>query len=140
MNTPPRYVISPAAIVKSMWTPKVHQFIVGHPNPSYINSVWLGTGWNLFSLPYRVVTEVLNPLLNFRFGRTIMCAITLPLTVLVIFWHGINGRAQGASVSIDEAIASVILTPQESAAAVRRGHMLVVTDMDAVRSEPIVVI
>lgn len=132
MKTPPRYVINPAAIKHSLWAPHVHQYILGHPNASYANSLYLGTAWNAFSLPYRIVTEMAIPLFNFQFARVLTCCVSLPLTVLVIFWHGIRGTAQGASVSFDEAITSVVLTPAQAASAYEQGHCDVVTDMEAV--------
>jgi hypothetical protein len=128
-STARRYVINPLAITKRIWAPHIHQYVLGHANPNYLHSLWLGTGWNMYALPYRLATEILRPVFHFMIARAVLSVITLPLTVLMIFWMGITGRANAVAITREQAVNSVTLSREQSRAAMELGYTLPVTDI-----------
>lgn len=108
---PPRYLVNPGAIETSTWTPRIFQFVLGHSCKNYLNSLWLGTVWNVLTLPFRLVEEVLQPLFNFQFTKSVFSTVGFVATVPVLFWFGITGRLMGINVSKEQAMTSIVLPP-----------------------------
>lgn len=126
---PPRFIISPAAIRTSFWTPRIFQIVCCHENPSYLNSFWLGTVWNVATLPFRAVTEVVWPLFNFRLFPALVSALLLPVTFILMFFYGITGRVASLSVTLEQRMSSLILTPEKSQQLVDGGNQSALISM-----------
>ncbi len=132
LKEPPKFLINPAAQKTSMWFPEVYQLMMGHTNPSYLNSLWLGTGWNLMIIPYRIARECLWSLFNFNIIMALFSVIVIPVTVVWMFVMGALGRLSGADFPITELKHCVILTPEQSRQAISQGFDTVLIDVDAV--------
>lgn len=129
-KNPPAYLINPKAIKRSFWTPEVYQLIIGHRNPNYLHSVWLGTAWSLLSLPYRVFREVLVPLFHFRFGSLFTSLQVLPTSMVYLFLLGLAGRVMSANLPIHVVMQSLILTPEQSEEAIADGYSLPLIEVE----------
>lgn len=125
----PRYVINPAASIKSVWFPGIHQILLDRPNKNYFNSLWIGTAGNALSLPYRLVDEVVIPLFNFRFLFAAIAVVAVPVSTLVVMISGIAGNASGMDISMDERIAGVVLSEESGQEALEQGCDIVVLDL-----------
>ena len=134
LKTPPRYMISPAAQKKSVWTPEVFQMVLGHPNPNYINSVWLGVFWNVGILPYRTLREFGWALFNFRFHLALLSLLVLPVSTFWLFCMGICGKLSAHTIPLDYINQSVILTPEQSQEAVGLGFNDVLIDVNGAQA------
>jgi hypothetical protein len=130
---PPRYAISPAAQVGSVWVPEVFQLVVNYQNPNYLNSLWLGTVWNLGVIPYRVFREFLVALFHFRFGVALLSIFVIPASALLIFVKGVLGKVRAHCVPLELVQQSVLLSKYESDTAFSRGHKEVVIDLDTIK-------
>ncbi len=127
--TPPRYIVNPAAALKPMWFPGIHQMVLDRPNRSYLNSLWIGTGGNLLSLPYRVATEIVSPLFNFRLLYAAAAIALVPLTTLALLVSGLRGRLSGVDVTLEERMDSMLLSESQGQEALAQGCDLVVLDV-----------
>lgn len=108
--------------------PEIFQVFFIHRNKNYINSLWLGVGWNLLSLPYRVFTEIVKPIFHFN-PVAILSFAVIPVTMWLILWHGITGRLSAAPITLEHAMSSIILTPQQGREAIEHGETDVVLDV-----------
>ena len=115
-------MINPVAFNESFWAPDVFQLVVGHRNKSYLNSLWLGTGWIVLSLPQRVLCEIVLPLVCLRPGICLSSCLSLPASTLVIFISGIRGLLGSVNLGIHQIVKSIVLTPKQSQEAFDLGH------------------
>jgi hypothetical protein len=129
MKKPPRYVINPLAVTDPIWIPELHQLTVGVKNKSYLNSLWLGVGWNLMSFPQSLFKLVLLPFFNFRFLAALLGLTVFPLAMARVLWGGITGRCCAVDITIEQAINCVFLTPEQCRQALDAGCNLIVLDM-----------
>lgn len=130
MNNLPIYVINLAATKKTFWTPEIYQIFVGQKNESYLNSLWIGTGWNLLSAPYRVFREIVCPVFNFRFGLAAMSLVNIPVTMMKFLKHGLLGRAIALNIDVEQAVMGVVLSEQQAQEALEMGHDFVCAKLD----------
>lgn len=80
------------------WTPEPWQ-ICAAKNPTYLNSVWIGTVWNLIMLPSRFWPELLRPLLWGQLELALRSLLIIPTTTLGMFWFGLLGRMHSLPLS-----------------------------------------
>lgn len=90
-------------------------------NPSYLNSLWLGTVWNIVLLPTRIWKELLRPLLWGRIELFLAMLAFMPLSIAKFFWLGITGRLHSLMLPPD-VCPSILLMEDEDAAAVKAMH------------------
>ena len=133
-KNPPAYLINPKAIKRSFWTPEVYQLIVGHRNPNYLHSVWLGTAWSVLSLPYRVFRELVVPLFHFDFGTFAESLWGLPVSLVYLLIQGLFGRVMSVNMSIEVSMKSLILTPEQGREALELGYCEPITLVDSVNT------
>jgi len=102
------------------WTaePWEYQFF---PNPSYLNSLWLGIGWNIVLVPWRFLHEVIVPLLHLQLVQALILLILLPISVVRLAVSGLLGRCHAVRMPIEVAISSRTMTPGEADAALKAG-------------------
>ena len=128
-KAPPRYVINPIAAPRPIWTPEIYQTVCGYRNPSYLNSLWLGIVWPVLAFPYRVFREVLWPLFNLNFSTALGSVVTIPITIIWNLFRSVTGHVMAIDVAIEQVMDSIILSPEQGAAAVFEGHYDVVMDL-----------
>ena len=125
----PRYIINPAAVTKSIWMPEIYQITLKHQNRNYLNSLWIGVGWSVLSLPARIFSELLVPLFNFRFSQVVLSAVAIPMSLFYVFWYGVTGRVVAVPMTIQENLFGQILTPVEGLRALEAGCGFAVIDL-----------
>lgn len=126
----PRYIINPAAVVKSLWMPEIYQITLRHQNRNYLNSLWIGAVWSMLSLPGRIFSELLVPLFNFRFRQVALSIVGIPLSLFYIFWYGITGRVVAVPMTIQESVFGKILTPVQGIRALEAGCYFAVMNIE----------
>lgn len=131
ITTPPRFVINPRAIGRLYWSPKVYQHIFGHLNRSYLNSLWLGIIWNILTLPYRVVMQILWPIFNFEFGFALMGVLAVPASFILISFFGLMGRLISLPISVEIRMNAMVLNNKRASAMLASGDNRIVVDMKA---------
>lgn len=126
---PPSYIINPVAITQSFWTPEIFQYVIGRGNSSYLNSVWLGTGWQILALPYRAFYEILVPLFNFRFVTALVSMLVIPVSMLMIFLHSLFGQIKAVNLPVGVVTDAHMLTPEQGHAAIKNGFTAPVIEL-----------
>lgn len=131
LKKPPRYIINPMAAREPLWLPHVWQMAVADArNPSYLNSLWLGTVYNLMLVPQRLFSETLVSLFNFQLGKCLFSLFAIPVSVLLFLIMGLSGRLAGINVTLEQAANALILKPAEGLAALEEGFTDLVIDLD----------
>ena len=95
MNQEPKYIINPRATKQSVWMPLPRELFFGHGNSSYLNSLWLGFGYNVCSIPYRFVAHVLWPIFNFHFFFALVSLLAIPVSFFTMMIAGVMGQIRG---------------------------------------------
>lgn len=113
-NTEPKpiYLINLAA-APTMWDPEPWQ-IQKFPNPSYLNSLWIGLVWNLFLLPTRLWHEVIDTLLDGQILGALLLLVALPISMVRLAWLGLTCQAFGVRLGIDIVLSARFMTPREA--------------------------
>ena len=119
-QAPPTLYINPV-MTDSTWAPEAYQIIHWH-NPSYLNSLWIGLVFNFYLLPYRVLTELILPLVMGEWRVAIMLGCYLPLTVCRWVGWGVTGMAFGLKLPIETLLEGEILSPAGVIEAMQAGH------------------
>lgn len=124
----PTCLINPVSSTEVMWSPHVYQMVLGHKNPSYLNSLWLGTVWNLLLLPFRVAIEVLWPLFNFELQLMCLSLWYVPVGSFRLLASSLSGHAMGLRISCEQMVSGRVLTPAQGRGAVASGFDTVVIE------------
>lgn len=133
-RAPPLYLINPLATKDSAWAAMPWQVLVGQPNQSRLNALWLGTAWSIGILPYRVFMELLIPLFNFRLFLALLSVFVIPFSVLLFAYHGIfTGRLRALRLSREHASRGLILNRDQCLQLLGMGRRELVVDMNSVR-------
>ena len=127
-ETPPTFIVNPMAAKKSLWFPKIFQLIRKHRNPSYLNSLWLGIGFNVLILPQRLIKEFVMPMLRFKLIYCFLASFIIPSSIALIAYYGITGRLMAIDIDFDVALDSMIMSPEQSLAALQNGYVQMVID------------
>ena len=127
-ETPPTFIVNPMAAKKSLWFPKIFQLIRKHKNPSYLNSLWLGIGFNILILPHRLYKEFVMPMLHFKLIYCLIAVFVIPSSILLIAYYGITGRLMAVDIDFDVALDSMVMSPEQSLAAFKNGYVQMVID------------
>lgn len=132
-STPPgkRYLINPVAVGPALWFPQAFQLFPGQRRASYLNSLWLGTVYNLMILPYRFTCECLRNLFHFRLVRLLQALWVLPLSVLLFAFYGILGQLAAVDITIEQLADSKIASDADGELMLALGNKCVVTDIAA---------
>lgn len=124
----PRFLIN-AALFNLMWTPEPWQ-IVRFPNPSYANSLWLGTVWNFMNLPTRAWHEVIRVLFSrHALYAPYMLWMLLYTTFRQVLW-GFVGMNRAIDVPIELRIKADIMEPVEAANRIKAGDARAVVEQE----------
>lgn len=126
---PPRYVVNPALSTLA-WTPEPWQVIIFY-NPSWFNSLWLGTAWNLFVFPSRLWSEVIKTALSGRFERAPFMLFYLLSSTCLWMLAGVLGRLRGIHVPFEVRFNSHIMNHTQAGEALKAGNSAFVIDMNA---------
>lgn len=126
----PRYAINPQAQKRSIWTPEIYQLVLGQGCTGYLNSVWLGTIWNLILMPSRFLVEVVWNVFNFRFQQALFSLLMLLPTSLWLVYMGLRGSLRVVPITAEIAARSIILSPEQCMTAIQRGYTDVIVDLD----------
>lgn len=119
--TKPNLLLNPA-VAALCWTPEAFQYVY-FPNPRYLNSLWLGTVWNVTLLPTRIFQEVINPLLRgYLTFPLIHLFVTMPISVGVFFLRGLIGRCRAVNLPIATMATARSITPEEAMEQFNRGN------------------
>ena len=125
-ETPPTFIVNPLAAKKSLWFPKMYQLLTGRRNPNYLNSLWLGVGFSIVSIPQMVKVSIY--LLSNNLALGLLSLIQMPSYVMGNIYYGITGRLMGLDIDIDVALDSMIMSPEQSVAALQNGYVQMVID------------
>ena len=125
---PPTYIVNPLVEKKAMWFPENYQLVRSHRNPSYLNSLWIGVGLNLFNFPQRLIKELTAAVVGRSWLYFLLSLFVVPAGSVVIFWLGIQGRLMGVNINPEVAFDSLILDPEQAFAALNNGFTQLVID------------
>jgi len=113
-------MIANLRLAPSIWCPMPHQ-VLDFPNPSRLQSLWIGTVAQLYMLPVRLWREFLAILLK---GRPLVAALSLLYVMwstLLWVWWGVRGTAFGVDMPARLVSATKFLPPDACDAAIRYG-------------------
>lgn len=113
----PRYHIN-MALAPLHWTPEIWQ-ITKFVNPSVLNSLWLGTVWNLFLLPTRFWHECLVILAAGHMRLAFAQFGVILWSFWKVFTWGLNGNARAVNLPLDTIVQSTFLNAQEAFDAIK---------------------
>jgi hypothetical protein len=86
----PKYIINPLLAPRT-WNAEFWQLTVAR-NPSWINSCWLGTGWQVVDFPSRILREIVAPAMTGNLRLTAKTLVWTPISMLAFLFAGITGR------------------------------------------------
>jgi hypothetical protein len=133
MKKTPEYIINPVANYSPVWLPEVYQLCLGSGNIHYFNSLWLGTVWNLLSLPMRLILSVGVPLFNFRFLTVFANLFVVLLSVVVFLFAGVFGILVSLPVTREQAKNGIVLDHEQGLECLAAGNLEFVTHIDDIR-------
>ena len=128
---PPKYVLNPQA-QSSKWTCDIYQLASKNRNRNYLNSLWLGTVWNLFILPYRFLKEPCTLLVRGHYRMMWLSLLMLPMSVWKMFVAGVSGNLIAMDITIEQAVNGVTLRDGPAFEMIERGITEAVIDMSKV--------
>jgi hypothetical protein len=104
-----RFLINPL-VVESIWTPEPYQLFVW-PNPSRLNSIWLGTVAQLVMLPGRIWTEFVMPLfLGYFFLAFWYGFWFIPTSTMKWLCAGLKGNLFAVRLPLEVAVQAELMT------------------------------
>jgi hypothetical protein len=113
------------ALARLHWTPEPYQ-ILKYRNPSYLNSLWLGTFWNVFLLPTRLWVEVVLACIHDGLGEALLGLLSLVVSMVIRFAFGIAGFARGVDLPIETLLHCRVLDEIEAVAEIKAGTAVLV--------------
>lgn len=121
----PRYSIN-LINAQSIWTPEPHQML-NWPNPSRLNSLWLGLVAPLIMLPGRLWNEVIRVAARGHVGSAaVMLGFIWSSSLLWAGW-GLRGDAFALDLDPETLMWSRFLTPDQAIEALMAGDNDVIT-------------
>lgn len=124
-----RYKVN-AALLPLNWTPEPWQ-VVYFPNPSLMNSIWLGTVWNVMVLPTRLYYEFFRLLFS---PLWFLAPATLCVVIGGFFkWIGMGfaGQLRGTKLPMEIRANAVFMLPNECVHAIHAGDDRAIIDTAA---------
>lgn len=115
----PKFVINPT-LVPTCWQGENWGYRA-HRNKNYLNSVWLGTVWNVFLLPQRIWHSVGVPLLHGRVIAALVNVPMVPVITLAYFCAGIIGSLKMLPYDLPTLMESYVLSEEEGKREIEHG-------------------
>ena len=132
-SPPPRYIINPLALKEAVWLPGGLWAITNkYKNPNRLNSLWLGTAWNLFHTPVDVLTIATRALFDLRIVDFLVTLGNGPLALVQIMVSGIRGELLGLDLPREIMEDGIVLVPEHAAVLPEDYANLLVIDTDAI--------
>lgn len=124
-----RYILNPLAVTESLWAPEPYQIIFGVKNKSYLNSLWLGLGWNFLTIPEFVYRGVIIPAIKLPLPVSLFLSYMTLKMILIVAKEGITGRCMAVDVTAEQRFFSEILDHEQGKQALDQGCDLVLLDL-----------
>jgi hypothetical protein len=96
------------------WDAAAWQFII-YKNPSYLNSLWLGTVVNFLNIPSRIFNEAVFSFIGGRTLWALAMLIQLPFSVLIHLIAGLLGRLHSIDAPLTTIVRARLATDAEIA-------------------------
>ena len=135
MNHNQPYEVPPAPFLinpygkKSIWMPEPYQML-RYPNPSLLNSLWLGLVAPIVLLPHRIWREFIKCLLVDEFQIAALSARHLVSSSLRWVAWGITGNAYAVQASPFQLMLGHVLPPRYSALVSANGGSIQVIELE----------
>lgn len=135
MNHEQTYQVPPAPFLinpygkKSLWMPEPYQML-RYPNPSLLNSLWLGLVAPVVLLPHRIWHEFIKCMLVGEFGVAKFSARHIVSSSLRWAWWGITGNAYAVQAHPLQLLLGHVLPPKYSALVSANGGATQVIELE----------